>query len=275
MRVRLLSLLCAGGLVLLAAQPAAAASPRFNPPKSFYLALGDSLAFGFQQFKFNANLPTEDPSVFDTGYVDDFSSLLKTVDPALQTVNFGCPGETTSSYMSACAYQSVFRLHDGYLASQMEAALAFLHAHPGQVSPITIDLGANDVNACHFAVSCISAAIGVVAANMATILRGLRAAAPNAEIIVMNYYNPYAVADASTNTLAEALNAALAADAGLVRGRLADTFSPFNLASSEPATLCVLTLICTPLHDIHASDLGYTTIAEQFWTASGYNRLLD
>jgi hypothetical protein len=41
---------------------------RFNPPKRYYLALGDSLAFGFQFVKFNANFPSEPASIFSTGY---------------------------------------------------------------------------------------------------------------------------------------------------------------------------------------------------------------
>jgi hypothetical protein len=56
---------------------------------------------------------------------------------------------------------------------------------------------------------------------------------------------------------------------------LADAFTPFNLASAEPATLCALTLFCTSLNDIHASDDGYLVIAQQFWSASGYGRLDD
>ena len=50
------------------AQPAAAAGPpTFNPPKQFYLALGDSLAFGYQQVKVDAELPNVDPTTFTTG----------------------------------------------------------------------------------------------------------------------------------------------------------------------------------------------------------------
>ncbi len=37
---------------------AAQSGARFNPPKHYYLALGDSLAFGFQFVKFNANFRT-------------------------------------------------------------------------------------------------------------------------------------------------------------------------------------------------------------------------
>ncbi len=277
MRVRVLALLFAAALLVLGAAPAGAAAPKFDPPKSIYLALGDSLAFGFQQAKFEANFPAENPAAFATGYVDDFAAMLRSIRPGVETVNFGCPGETTASFLSGpCGYEVAgFPLHDGFAGDQLAAALAVLRAHPGQVSPITIDLGANDINACHFEPSCAAAAIGTVKTNMTTILGALRAAAPSAEIIVMQYYNPYAVADPSTDLSAQALNAAIAESASTVRARLADAFTPFNLASAEPATLCALTLFCTPLHDIHASDAGYAVIAQQFWTASGYARLGD
>lgn len=279
MRVRLFALLSAVGLFVLAAVPASASTsqPKFNPPKSFYLALGDSLAFGYQQYKFNANYPTENPSAFVTGYVDDFAAMLRGINPATETVNLGCPGETTASYMTGgCEYTAFgFALHHTYSGTQMDAAIAFLKAHPGEVSPITINLGANDLNACGFDQTCIARAIATVGENMGVILSTLRASAPNSEIIVMEYYNPFAVIDPTTNGAAQSLNAVLAGDAASVRGRVADAFTPFNLAPAEPATLCVLTLFCTSLHDIHASDAGYRVIAQQFWAASGYSRLVD
>jgi lysophospholipase L1-like esterase len=49
-------------------------------------------------------------------------------------------------------------LHGRNDGSQLSAALAFLHAHRGQVSPITINIGANDLNGlralCGDEVSC-------------------------------------------------------------------------------------------------------------------------
>jgi hypothetical protein len=56
----------------LAAVPAARADnapPNLTPPKAYYLALGDSLAYGFQQTKFDSELPNIDPLTFDTGAV--------------------------------------------------------------------------------------------------------------------------------------------------------------------------------------------------------------
>src|SRR2546428_3670081 len=107
MRVRFLALFAVLSLLVLPALPASASTsnPKFNPPKSFYLALGDSLAFGYQQSKFIANFPTENPSAFVPGYVDDFAGMLQGIDPAIETVNLGCPDETTSSFMAGgCPY---------------------------------------------------------------------------------------------------------------------------------------------------------------------------
>ncbi len=190
-------------------------------------------------------------------------------------MNFRCPGETTVSFVPGpCGYAAFgFPLHSAFTGSQLDAALAFLGAHRGQVSPITIDLGANDVNHCSGDPSCIPSAIATVASNMQTILTALRGAAPSAEIIVMEYYNPFALIAPASNVTAQALNSAIAKDAVEVGGRLADAFAPFNLAVPPP--LCVLTLFCTPLQDIHASDPGYLVIARQFWSASGYARLSD
>jgi lysophospholipase L1-like esterase len=274
MGVRLFALVSALAVFVLAAVPASASTsqPKFNPPKSFYLALGDSLAFGYQGYKFTANFPTENPSAFATGYVDDFATMLQGIDPGIQTINFACPDESTVTFRSGqCPYTAFgFSLHNGYSGSQLDAALGFLHAHPGEVSPITIDLGVNDVNVCTDT-TCALAQIQVVAVNMGIILSALRDAAPGAEIIVMQYYNPFG--DPTTNFVAQALNAALESDAAAIRGRVADAFTPFNLGPA--GTLCLLTLICATPPDVHASDAGYVVIAQQFWAASEYSRLVD
>ena len=60
---------------LLLAQPA---PPKFNPPKNYYLALGDSVTYGYQRSKVVAGLP---PSGFNTGYVDDFGARLRQIRP--------------------------------------------------------------------------------------------------------------------------------------------------------------------------------------------------
>ena len=120
------------------------APPIFDPPKQYYLALGDSIAYGFQAFKFNAGLP---PSAFNTGYVNVFAARLREINPGITTVNYGCPGESTESFIKGgCVWTETGRqLHDNFSGSQLQGAIAFLRAHPGQVSPITLTLYGNDV----------------------------------------------------------------------------------------------------------------------------------
>jgi hypothetical protein len=140
------------GIVLLVlaistANIAGQSATRFNPPKRYYLAPGDSMAFGFQFVKFNANFPSEPASLFSTGYVDVLSGMLQEIRPGITTVNDSCTGETTVTYIyGGCTYTAAgFPLHDPYDGSQLSAALAFLQDHPGQVSPITINIGVNDL----------------------------------------------------------------------------------------------------------------------------------
>lgn len=285
MRLRFLGIIVPIAGLLVSTTSASAASEKFNPPKQYYLALGDSLAYGFQHAKFVAEAVSGhiDPSSFP-GYAGDFADSLRNIRPNIQEVNYGCPGETTGSYFSGCFFSAVehFPLHDMYSGSQEGAALTFLEAHPGQVSPITLDNGANDVQACLGTAdpaACFGPAIAQVGSNLDRALAHLRAAAPDAEIIVMQYYDPYAALNPSSIGVTANLNLAIAAAAAKHRARLADTFAPFNLASPQPATLCGLGPFCQVVNgqpaDVHPNDEGYRLIANQFWAASGYSRLGD
>jgi len=284
MRVRLLGLVAvsvaaAGMAVVVGTTPASADSGKFNPPKQYYLSLGDSLAFGYQSEKFIAEFVsgTYSPSDFP-GYTYAFGDLMRAVDPKLTVVDFGCPGETTISFTIACDYQeSGVQLHDGYPGrSQESAALDFLRAHPGQVSPITVSLGGNDF----FAPS----SLADIQARLTRILRELRAAAPDAEIIVLQSYNPLFAQNPPilvTDATWSALNGVIRAAAASAAARTANVFAVFNNPNpAPPATeltnICMWTLICTDgPHglDGHATDLGYRKMADIFWEASGYGRL--
>jgi lysophospholipase L1-like esterase len=262
----------------IAGQPAT----QFNPPKPYYLALGDSLAFGFQFDKFNANFPFVPASIFATGYADALAGMLQEIRPGITTVNYGCTGETSVTFIQGgCIYTAAgFPLHDPYDGSQLSAALAFLLAHRGQVSPITINIGANDLNglraACGADVSCYftngPAVVATISANLSYILGQLRAAAPDAEIITFTNYDVASLFDPRLLQLTQAFNSVIISTAAASSVRVADVFGAFN-NGPQPTTLCALTFVCTPLQDSHPTDLGYEAIARQIWSASDYDRL--
>jgi lysophospholipase L1-like esterase len=289
----------AAALIAPAAQ-AAQTGTKLVPPKADYLALGDSLAFGYQEAKFRALLgdppdPTRvDPAAFNTGYVDDFSAALAPLSPGIDTVNYGCPGETTDSFLGVtpCGYALVFRLHDSYSGSQMGAAQAFLSAHPRETSPVTIDIGANDVlatvSACRTdpapfpdAPSCVAgrapATFAHIVQNLGTILTNIDAAAPKTETIVIGVYNPLVIdpvlGGPASDALAAQLNSLMANTAAAHGDFFADPLPVFNPPDNEIATICTLTFVCGPLHDIHATDAGYQALADVVFAASGYSKL--
>jgi lysophospholipase L1-like esterase len=287
MRVRLAAISVALLAVIAGAVPAAASpSGQLTEPGKYYLSLGDSLAFGYQQARFNAIYPNEDPRAFHTGYTNDFAGLLKLARLGIKTVNYGCPGETTTSFISGpCPYP--FALHDAYAQpSQLATAVAFLRSHPNRVSPITIDLGSNDathdlIDACQSDPSGLTACIAArlpallskVGTNLATIVATLHAASPTSEIIVLNLYNPLAVSIPASDLFATYIDATIKGAATSQGARVADVFAVFNPSGpAEVPTLCLLTAICTALHDTHPTDAGYAAMALTLWRASGYSR---
>jgi lysophospholipase L1-like esterase len=255
---------------------------KFSAPKKFTLALGDSLAFGYQQAKVINN--PFDLTQFHTGFAFVFTQRVAETAPGkrAQLLNLGCPGETTTSFVNGpCAYHAAgFPLHVNYAGSQMDAAEALLRANRGKVNPILISLGANDLLAIQFicpgldpdcVASILPGILTAVAQNLSQALGRLRNAAPDAEIVLLQVYNPLALFFPGSNVLAISLNQVIGSIAAAHRARVANAFPSFNLAP-QPATLCALTLICTPLTDIHASDAGYGVIADLLFEASGYTR---
>lgn len=269
--------------IVMAPPVAAAEPPKFNPPKTYYLALGDSIAYGYQAWRRLAGFP---PSGFDTGYVDVFAQHLRTIQPSIQVVNYSCVGESTRTFMTGpCLGNTLgLPLHDAWSGTQLDAALAFLTDHKGEVSPITITLWGNDARelseSCEGDWNCIvngaPAAIARAAANLESILRQLRAAAPQAEIIVTGPWNISVGAFPDTDPLFIRFNEALKEPAADTRARYADLFPIFNPQGdidAETAAICTLTLRCTD-GDIHPSDAGYRVIGDEVWEASDYARLL-
>jgi GDSL-like Lipase/Acylhydrolase family len=202
-------------------------------------------------------------------YADLFAAQLAHLRPQIATVNCSCPGESTTSFLLPCIWKtSGHALHNDYTGSQLDAALAFLDAHRSQVSPITLSLNSNDINA--FLQTCppgdlaciradAPAAIADYQARLTSILSQLPAAAPDAEIIVVGAYDPNIGAFAFADPLFTQLNQAQQIAAATVRARFADPFPAFNPQgdpAAETTAICTLTLLCSQ-GDGHPSDTGY------------------
>jgi lysophospholipase L1-like esterase len=70
-----------------------------EPKTSTYLALGDSISFGYSEERFNNHFPTDSPSFFEEGVANDFVKDLgksSEVGKEIRLVNDACPGETSN-----------------------------------------------------------------------------------------------------------------------------------------------------------------------------------
>lgn len=255
------------------------ASSAAQPPGAYYLALGDSITYGIQPAKVSAGLP---PAGFRTGYVDVVAARLRALAPKLRVVNYGCPGESTKTFVTGgCPWLAGGRkLHDPHRGAQLAAALAFLRAHRGEVSPITLTLWGNDVSelseACDDRLACVQMraprAMAQFANRMTAIVRQLRAAAPTAAIVVTGTWNTDVARLKTTDPLFRSLNTTIAKVAARARARFANTFPVFNPQGSvagERARICSLTFTCSQGDD-HPTNAGYKAIAKAVLVAAGH-----
>jgi lysophospholipase L1-like esterase len=278
-RVAALAAAVAVGFTL-SASPASASSGWKHRPFDYYLALGDSLAAGYQ--------PNAGPSFLSgKGYTDDIAADLAA--QGTQYVNLSCPGETTGSMIhGGCPYPHKY-------ADQLDAATAFLSAHKGARVLVTIDIGANDVDGCvkggGLDVQCGLNGIKTAGGNLPTIMSALHdAAGHKTEFVGMNYYNPFLAAwltgpaGQSTAKLSavfsDLFNGVLESEYFLFGDQTADIAGTFHNDSFTPvvpiapgvsaplnvALICEWTWMCDPKlgPNIHANDAGYRVMADAF-----------
>src|SRR5439155_8136800 len=127
-------------------------------------------------------------------------------------------------------------LHDAFKGTQLNAALAFLGAHRGQVSPITLTLWGNDVfdfsPACQGDLVCIrshaKAGLARFGSRLASIVGRLRAAAPKAEIILTGAWNFDVEHLAQTDPLFRSIDATIARVAAAGKARVAKIYPVFS-----------------------------------------------
>jgi lysophospholipase L1-like esterase len=243
---------------------------------SYYLALGDSLAIGIQPSA-NGDVPT------NQGYADDLYAVLHARAKGLSLAKLGCSGETTTSMIEGgiCTYAQ---------GSQLAAALEFLQTH--NVSLVTIDIGANDIDHCisvtGINTACVTAALAAVETNLPQILAALRSAAgPNTPIVGMNYYDPFLAAWVLVSNGQTLATESLQAANGF-NSLLESIYQAFAIPVADVATayrisdFAQVPIIKLPLNvfltltwtwmaapaplgpDIHPNAVGYAAIAAAF-----------
>ena len=247
----------------------------------YYLDLGGSASVGFQP---TAARPSGQPT--DTGYANDLLTIERARWHDLQLVQFGCPGETTGTFMNGgdrCRLAG---------QTQVAQAVAFLHSHPNTVL-MTIDLGFNDIERClAFHVvdqACLTQRLALISQQLPPILAALRAAAgPSVRLVGLGHYDPYlgsylhraADLDFSEDSVAaiERLDATLHGIYAAAGVPMANVARAFDMTRSEPVDLagvgdvpknveqtCVLTWMCTsasPHARQHPDNAGYQVIAQ-------------
>lgn len=237
-------------------------------PKKYYMALGDSVAFGFQP----------DFNLLE-GYASDFFVDLET-HGTRELANLGCPGETSITFINGGCPHSSLRKYP-YTGPQLDAALSYLKMHAGQVSPITFDIGANDVVKdvnianCKINVEKFKTHLAKIDANLKQIiLPKLHAALTvngrvTGDLLMMNYYDPFQNICPDTLPYVQIVNQHLANDVEGY-GTIVDVFSAFGGAKTPNPHICSYTWMCGMQKGIHPSTRGYQVIAGAFEMAAGY-----
>ena len=235
-----------------------------------YLALGDSVAFGYT------------PLAQTPGDLKEYHGYPEIVSKGadLKVANASCFGESAAHFLSVVApdtgcqaWRAVFPLFAEYSGTQMDYALDYLKASK-KVELVTIDIGINDLGvllgACGGNAACFTAnlpaALATYGANLTTILSRIRfEAGYTGPIIAVTIF----AADYTNNTVLgpiAALNGVLETVAGAFGVQVADAFTAFGAASLPAGGSACAAGLLIPLPggvcDIHPSAAGQELIAQ-------------
>lgn len=246
------------------------ANPGLSGARHYYLATGDSLSFGYE--------PNLD---FTSGFADDLGNdLHKAYDSS--SINFACARESTTTMISG-GCPGRFILHQSYTSAQLDAVVAFIERNVGHVSPVTLEIGANDVIPDFNEAACTPISnyvddLATMDQNLTkTILPRIIGALTTStghragDLVLLNYYNPFARECPNSAGFVHQINDHLAADAYQFRIPVVDVYTAFGGDAQMADHICDLTWICDlQFHDIHPKPAGYHLIAQTIESALNY-----
>lgn len=242
-----------------------------------YLALGDSVTFGYRE---SGTSPAPNYLNASTliAYPADVGLAL-----GMQVANASCPGETTASFVSKTGqsigcesvpgggpgYRSAFPLHVSYKGTQLAYALTYLAAHRS-TQLVSLMIGANDAFLCEdtTADKCASelpAVLKEIAANVVTILGDIRHTAHyKGQIVIVNYYS-LDYANSTDNAGSKSLNTTVDTAAKPYNVQIADGYAAFQAAALQSGgnscTAGLLTQLTKGGCGIHPSITGQALLA--------------
>ncbi|HKV87733.1 MAG TPA: GDSL-type esterase/lipase family protein [Candidatus Dormibacteraeota bacterium] len=276
MRLRALAFLSAAALFMLGAIPAQAGKE--DRP---YLAIGDSVAFGFSPL-----LNLNNASNF-IGYPEIVAKRLD-----LRDVNAACSGEATGGFISptgldnSCrAYRAAFPLHVSYSGTQLAFAVNFLKHHRN-TRLVTLGLDANDFfrlstgpgtpwppSTCFVPAPANTAGLVTyfstcAVQNLTTILSAVRGSAHyRGDLVIVLYYALNYSDPASLFVTRDLLNKAMITAATPFKVRFASGFDAFQAAAAPfggdscKAGLLIVVKASPLTCDVHPTPAGRDLLA--------------
>ncbi len=260
------------------ALPASAGSVTGPAANGTYLALGDSVAFGFVPSQAVPPPNYRDAHSF-VGYPEDVAQGLR-----VRVWNASCPGETTDSMLVAGAlsngcenspasptgYRSLYPLHVQYQGTQMQYALKYLAVHR-HIQLVTIDIGANDVFICQEATKdhCTSelpAVLQEIRDNLTNIYTQIRNVAHYQGLLVALTYYSLSYSDPAQVAGTQALDNVITSVTEAFGGKVANGFTAFQGPSAavggSPCAAGLLIKLPDGTCNIHPSPAGHLLLAK-------------
>ena len=268
-----------------------------------YIALGDSITFGETDLNYVQ-------SFGDRGYVSQFADTLASRNGGARpnVFNLAIDGETAASFTSnAGRTPPVMGRGDGPLqlqnlnygdANTLSQSKLFANTVAAQtaagntIEAVTITLGFNELAALApmqntpaaqaAAVAAIPAALAAYRANYAGVLDQVRSLAPDADLALLGYFNPFPADPASPaapifNAGGTQLNGVIQGLAAQYGATYVDTAAPFvgnearfTFQAAQPAGSSVGGGFggVLPVGNVHPNALGYDVIAAQVAAAT-------
>lgn len=289
---------------LLTAAVLASALPGAAYAAPTYIALGDSITFGETDLNYAQ-------SFGDRGYVSRFADALAGRNGGVRpgVVNLAIDGETASSFTTNAgrtppvmgrgdAPLQLENLNYGNSTSASQSALfastvAQQRALGNTIQAVTVTLGFNELAALApmqatpattaAAVAQIPATLDAYRANYAGVIDQVRGLAPEADLYLLGYYNPFPADPASPaapifNTGGTQLNGVIQGLATQFGATYVDTATPFlgnearfTYQAVQPAGSSVAGAFggVLPIGNVHPNALGYAAIAAQVAASGG------